>query len=295
MTFSRLAVLISPRNERVQFRREVHSPREVDDRLSARNRPLPIHQRPQRVEREARALRGYAGIQAQHVEHDRSQLRLQGVGTVGHRLARGLARRGKQVARLIGAVLPAQIALQFGLYRIGLGSKAGAAEPSRGAFDRLGERRLIVRELLQNQELRVDDHHRVIDVGPLIALDQIDGGRAGQFALVGFRHRLEGQRDQANLPQRVESGLGAARSDGLRAAHQVERGERLFGVVVQYGNVLRLEVRHRLALLVAHDEVQQDFIHGGLHRGSGALLRAAPALPPSRPPPAVQPIKCRVS
>ena len=142
--------LIRLRNERVQFRREVHARGEVDHRLPAGNRPLPIHQRPQRGEREARALRRDAGIQAQHVEHDRSQLRLQGVGTVGDRLARGLAGRGEQVARLVGAVLAAQIALQLGLYGIGLGGKPGAAEPSGGAFDRLGERRLIVRELLQN-------------------------------------------------------------------------------------------------------------------------------------------------
>ena len=190
---------------------------------------------------------------------------------------------------------PAKIALQLRLDGVGFRSQPGPAEPSGGALDRLGERRLVVRELLQNQELGVDHHHRIVDVGPLIALDQIDGGGARQLALVGFRHGFEGQRNQPNLAQRVERGLGAAGRDGLGAAHQAERGERLFGAVVQDGNILRLEVRHRLALLVAHDEVQQDFIHRGFDRGLRRLVARAPAVAPSRPPPAMQSIKCRVS
>ena len=127
----------------VQFRREVHARGEVDHRLAAGNRSLAVHQRPQRGEREARALRRDAGIQAQHVEHHRRQLGLQRIGAVVDRLTRRLAGRGQQVTGLIGAVLPRQIALQFGLDRIGLGGKPGAGDPSSGAFDGLGERGLV--------------------------------------------------------------------------------------------------------------------------------------------------------
>ena len=56
---------------------------------------------------------------------------------------------------------PAQIALQFGLDGVGLRRQPGAAEPSGGAFDGLGERRLVLGELLQDEKLRIDDHHRI--------------------------------------------------------------------------------------------------------------------------------------
>ena len=78
----------------------------------------------------------------------------------------GLAGRGEQVARLVGAVLPAQIAFQLAQDGIGLGGEAGAAESSRGALDRLGERRLVPGELLQDHELRVDHDHRINTLVP---------------------------------------------------------------------------------------------------------------------------------
>ena len=217
-------------------------------------------------------MRSDGGIQAQHGEHHLSQRSLQGVGTVVDRLARGLAGCGEQVTGLVGAVLPTQIASQFGLDGVGLGGKPGAADSSGGAFDGLGERRFVLGELLQDVKLGVDDDHRIKHVGPLIALDQIDGRGARQFALVGFGHRLEGEGDQANLAQRVEGGLGAARCQRFRAAYQAEGGDGLFGAVIEDGQVFRLEVGHRFALFVADDEVEQDFIDVGLDRGTGGLL-----------------------
>ncbi len=111
-------------------------------------------------------------------------------------------------------------------------AKPRAADPSGGALDGLGERRFVSGELLQDEEPGIDHHHRVVDVGSLIALDQVDGRAAGQLALVGFGHRFESQRDHADLAQRVERRLGAARWQRLRSAHQTERSERLLGAVV---------------------------------------------------------------
>ena len=72
-------------------------------------------------------------------------------------------------------------------------------------------------------------------------------------------------------------------------------GERLFGAVVEDGDVFRLEVGDRLALLVAHDQVEQDFIDGGLDRGAGVCCARAGNGSHRGRRPAVQTIKCQAS
>ena len=162
--------------------------------------------------------------------------------------------------------------LQLGFDSVRLGGHSRAAKPSRGALDGLGESRLVGGELLEDQEPRVDDHHAIKNVGPLVAIYEIECGGTGQLALIGFPHRLEGEGHQARLPQGVEGGFCAAGADRFGAAHQTETGERLPGSVVEDGQVFGLEIRNRLAFLVAHNEVQQDLVRGGLN---GDTLRGS--------------------
>jgi hypothetical protein len=60
--------------------------------------------------------------------------------------------------------------------------------------------------------------------------------------------------------------------------------QRLFGPVVQDVKVFGLEVCDGFALLVPDDRGRADFIDGRLDVGVAALLRAAPASEPARPP-----------
>ena len=55
----------------------------------------------------------------------------------------------------------------------------------------------------------------------------------------------------------MEAPVGAYR---FRAAHQAEAQQRLLRAVVADGDVFGLEIGDGLALLVAHDEVQQNLI-----------------------------------
>ena len=148
-----------------------------------------------------------------------------------------------------------------------------------GPLDGLGERIVILGELLQHQQPRIDHHHRVEHVGALLAFDQVEGGGAREFALIGSGNRFERQGDQADLAQGIERRGGACGAYRLRAAHQSEAQNRLLRAVVAHGDVFGLEIGDGLALLVAHNEVQQNLIDVRL---DGRLLLWPAPEPPLR-------------
>ncbi len=112
------------------------------------------------------------------------------------------------------------------------------------------------------------------------------GGIDGPIDLFGLhRGKIEEEQHQAAVAH-VLGGLGIGREDwsngggsgragdgGIRGAgklgvvhiFEVEAGNLLFFVVLEYGEIFFLEVAHRIALFISHDNVDENHFGGHAH------------------------------
>src|SRR6185437_1568667 len=119
--------------------------------------------------------------------------------------------------------------------------------------------------------LVVDHHDRHVNVRRQFGLEQAHSGIPRKAAAILIQS-LEDQRQQANLPQRIELAPCARGSNSLAPFHQTEGLDRALLAIVKNLEVLRLKIVDEAALLVAHHDVQKYLFAGGLV--SGRLRRS---------------------
>ena len=201
--------------QRLQLVGDLQALGEVDDRL-APGEPLLLPR--QREQAEQRAVAALAALDV--LGHVDGPLLDVGEAGVDRRLPGGGAGRGAP-ARERG--VPGRLRLVVGPAR-GVGRllhggrsrhEAPRVEHAAGALDGGGHRGAVRGELLEQLKPVADHEHREHEVRPVLGLEQLECGPAGEQASLGVE-RVEQQGDERRVADRLGRGSARGRAGGRR-------------------------------------------------------------------------------
>lgn len=143
--------------------------------------------------------------------------------------------------------------------------------PSQGTVNGLIQKRGVIGVLLQQRQPVIQSKYTDIGIRRDLVGQKILGG-LGRFSSVHRVHSLENQRHQIDFAQRLRRGsLGSAGRNRLILPRSFsafptifETSQRLRRAVFEHFDLVGPEVHHQLLVLIARNEIEQDFLPGGV-------------------------------